>query len=293
MRLSAIRQSEIVRERTATYEPGVAYPADNYLGETLLQTAKLISADIGVRGVAVGTGGYDTHAAQRDGDYHEFLLQTVGDAVAAFYADLAAHGIADRVLTVVFSEFGRRPEENGDAGTDHGYGSVMFAVGDAHDLGVGGDTEAAVARHVERVTQRREEDLVVVVAADGDDVPPPSKEGREELLDVADGRPHLLGAAALAEEVAGREHHVDLVLVEVAGDLLEGPADVTRAVHPPERLVHVPVGGVEDLHAKSISGVRRQASGVRGQGSEAPALPRSVKPVATARGSVSSLTPDA
>jgi uncharacterized protein (DUF1501 family) len=139
VRLSAIRQSEIVRERTAAYEPGVTYPADNYLGETLLQTAKLIAADIGVRGVAVGTSGYDTHAGQRDGDYHEFLLQTVGDAVAAFYADLAAHGLAERVLTVVFSEFGRRPEENGDAGTDHGYGSVMFAVGDAVNGGVYGE----------------------------------------------------------------------------------------------------------------------------------------------------------
>lgn len=139
VRQAAIRQSEVVRDRTAGYEPAVTYPADNYLGETLLQTAKLIAADIGVRGVAVGTGGYDTHSAQRDGDYHEFLLQTVGDAVAAFYADLAAHGLSDRVLTVVFSEFGRRPEENGDAGTDHGYGSVMFAVGDAVRGGVYGE----------------------------------------------------------------------------------------------------------------------------------------------------------
>ena len=139
VRQSAIRQSDVVRERTAGYEPAVEYPADNYLGETLLQTAKLIAADIGVRGIAVGTDGYDTHADQRAGDYHEYLLGTVSDAVAAFYADLAAHGLSERVLVVVFSEFGRRPEENVDAGTDHGYGSVMFAVGDAVRGGVYGE----------------------------------------------------------------------------------------------------------------------------------------------------------
>jgi uncharacterized protein (DUF1501 family) len=67
VRLAAIRQSEIVREATQSYQPLVAYPEDNYLAETLLQTAKLITADLGVRGVAVGTDGYDTHAAQNDG----------------------------------------------------------------------------------------------------------------------------------------------------------------------------------------------------------------------------------
>lgn len=67
VRVAAIQQSDVVRERTANYEPGVAYPDNNYLGETLLQTAQLITADLGVRAIAVGTDGYDTHAAQRDG----------------------------------------------------------------------------------------------------------------------------------------------------------------------------------------------------------------------------------
>jgi uncharacterized protein (DUF1501 family) len=145
VRLAAIRQSEIVRDATQGYEPAVAYPEDNYLAETLLQTAKLITADLGVRGIAVGTDGYDTHAAQNDGagggelGYHDFLLNTVSEAVSAFYADLVAHGVADRVVLLTFSEFGRRPEENNDAGTDHGYGSVMFAVGNAVRGGVYGD----------------------------------------------------------------------------------------------------------------------------------------------------------
>jgi uncharacterized protein (DUF1501 family) len=145
VRLTAIEQSQIVRDATADYQPAVTYPDDNYLGDTLQQTAKLITADLGVRAIAVGTDGYDTHAAQNDGagngqlGYHDFLLNTVSEAVSAFYQDLAGHGVADRVVILTFSEFGRRPEENNDVGTDHGYGSVMFAVGNPVRGGVYGE----------------------------------------------------------------------------------------------------------------------------------------------------------
>lgn len=145
VRVAAIRQSEVVREATAGYEPAVEYPGDNYLAETLQQTAKLVTADLGVRAIAVGTDGYDTHASQNDGasetelGYHDYLLYNVSEAISAFYQDLAGHGLADRVVLLTFSEFGRRPEENNDRGTDHGYGSVMFAVGNSVNGGVYGD----------------------------------------------------------------------------------------------------------------------------------------------------------
>jgi uncharacterized protein (DUF1501 family) len=145
IRLASIQQSSVVREATAGYEPAVEYPQDNYLAETLQQTAKLITADLGVRGVAVGTDGYDTHAGQTDGGgdgelgYHDYLLNTWSEAVSAFYFDLAAHGQADRVVLLTMSEFGRRPEENNDLGTDHGYASVMFAVGNPVRGGVYGE----------------------------------------------------------------------------------------------------------------------------------------------------------
>ena len=47
--------------------------------------------------------------------------------LAAFHADLAAH--ADRLTVVALSEFGRRVQENGSLGTDHGHGSVMLLMG--------------------------------------------------------------------------------------------------------------------------------------------------------------------
>ena len=47
----------------------------------------------------------------------------------AFQRDLEARGLADRVLIQVWSEFGRRAEENGSDGTDHGAAGVGFLIG--------------------------------------------------------------------------------------------------------------------------------------------------------------------
>jgi uncharacterized protein (DUF1501 family) len=49
--------------------------------------------------------------------------------MSAFYADLAAHGSDSRVLTMTFSEFGRRVAENGSRGTDHGTAAPVFVIG--------------------------------------------------------------------------------------------------------------------------------------------------------------------
>ena len=145
LRNQVIHQSEIVRERTAGYEPSVEYPVDNYLADSLRESAMLIAAGIGVRALSVGFDGFDTHAGQNDGasetelGYHDYLLHSISEAITAFYRDLAAHGLAENVLLYVVSEFGRRPEENNDRGTDHGLGSVAFVVGDAVRGGVYGD----------------------------------------------------------------------------------------------------------------------------------------------------------
>ena len=62
-------------------------------------------------------GSYDTHAAQLAG--HAALLEELSGALKAFLDDLAAAKLADRILVLCFSEFGRRVQENG-SGTDHG-----------------------------------------------------------------------------------------------------------------------------------------------------------------------------
>ena len=72
-------------------------------------------------------GEFDTHDDQ-PADLAA-ALTSVSQSLAAFQADLEARGVADRVLTLVWSEFGRRPEANESAGTDHGAGGIAWVQG--------------------------------------------------------------------------------------------------------------------------------------------------------------------
>ncbi len=123
------RDAADLRRTLATPLPGgsVAYP-DNRLGDRLRDTARLLGAGLPIRAAAVDAhADFDTHAGQ-SGTFPE-QIDGCGRALAAFQADLEARGLAGRVLTLVWSEFGRRPEENGSGGTDHGAGGVAFVIG--------------------------------------------------------------------------------------------------------------------------------------------------------------------
>jgi uncharacterized protein (DUF1501 family) len=90
--------------------------------------AALIGANLPLRCIALAAPGeYDTHANQAK-DLADGLKLTA-DSLVAFQRDLEARGLADRVLTLVWSEFGRRAEENGNAGTDHGAAGSGFVIG--------------------------------------------------------------------------------------------------------------------------------------------------------------------
>jgi uncharacterized protein (DUF1501 family) len=89
--------------------------------------ARMINADFGTRVFYLSVSGFDTHSDQLR--QHEQLLQQVAGAVSNFFDQLKQGGHADRVLLMTFSEFGRRVQENGSRGTDHGAGSCLFVVG--------------------------------------------------------------------------------------------------------------------------------------------------------------------
>ena len=93
----------------------------------LATTAALIAMDLGTRVFLVSATGFDTHANQADD--HERLLGDLASGVAAFFDDLDRSGHADRVLLLTTSEFGRRAQQNGSGGTDHGHGGVHFVAG--------------------------------------------------------------------------------------------------------------------------------------------------------------------
>jgi uncharacterized protein (DUF1501 family) len=108
------------------YKTPVAYPGSE-LAQKLKQIAQLIDAGLQTRVYYVALDGFDTHSDQANA--HAGLLNQLSSGLAAFAEDLQAHGHLDRVVTLCFSEFGRRVEENASRGTDHGAAAPVFLVG--------------------------------------------------------------------------------------------------------------------------------------------------------------------
>ncbi len=108
------------------YSPTGTYGTDAF-GNGFKQIAQLIATSPATRVVYFSAGGFDTHARQADS--HQRLLKGFGDAVNTFQKEMEKIGKADKVLVLVFSEFGRRCYENASAGTDHGQGGPMLIIG--------------------------------------------------------------------------------------------------------------------------------------------------------------------
>jgi uncharacterized protein (DUF1501 family) len=111
----------------APWQTAVAYPSEDGFPRRLAVLAEMLSMGLPMKVVALdANGGYDTHDSQ-EGSLPEDLA-LFSQSLAAFQADLEARGLADRVLINVWSEFGRRPEENG-SGTDHGAAGLSMVIG--------------------------------------------------------------------------------------------------------------------------------------------------------------------
>ena len=123
---AALDGSIAVQEAHAAYTPAVTYP-DTNLAEDLLLLAEGIHFNEDLKVGHVAIGGFDTHANQLA--EHGALLLEFSEAVAAFWADIAAHGHQDEVVIMTWSEFGRRPDSNASGGTDHGSASPIFLFG--------------------------------------------------------------------------------------------------------------------------------------------------------------------
>jgi uncharacterized protein (DUF1501 family) len=114
----------------ATYAPanGAVYPTGSF-GNAMKSAAALVRAQVGVEAIAVDLGGWDTHDNQGPATGGmATLMANLANTLGAFYRDVIA-GNGPNVSVVVMSEFGRRLQENGSLGTDHGHGSVMMVIG--------------------------------------------------------------------------------------------------------------------------------------------------------------------
>lgn len=120
-----------------------AYPASgtNSLADQLKIVARLIAGGLKTKIYMVNLGGFDTHSDQvvagaLTTGRHGLLLSKLSEAVSAFMTDLQFLNVADRVVGMTFSEFGRRIISNGSLGTDHGIGAPMLLFGNAVQSGI-------------------------------------------------------------------------------------------------------------------------------------------------------------
>ncbi|MEM6326846.1 MAG: DUF1501 domain-containing protein [Bacteroidota bacterium] len=100
---------------------------DHDLGDQLALVARLIRGGLGARIYATAIDGFDTHINQAG--RHSELLTVIATSVDAFLSDLETDGLADRVVVMTFSEFGRTLAENGAEGTDHAAAAPQFLIG--------------------------------------------------------------------------------------------------------------------------------------------------------------------
>jgi len=115
---------------------GESATADPGLGGNLRLIARLIRTGMETPIFYTSLDGFDTHAEQPA--QHANLLRQVSQELKAFLDDLEKSGEADRVTVLVFSEFGRRLQENAGEGTDHGTAAPVFVLGKKVNLGLFG-----------------------------------------------------------------------------------------------------------------------------------------------------------
>lgn len=122
----SIQYANVIKTAADKASNLVTYPTTN-LAKQLAIVAELISGGLETPVYLTTIGGFDTHADQVVNQGK--LFKYVADAVAAFQADIEKAGVADKVTIMTFSEFGRRVNENGSLGTDHGTAAPLFVIG--------------------------------------------------------------------------------------------------------------------------------------------------------------------
>jgi uncharacterized protein (DUF1501 family) len=135
--LDALKGADILKTAPQKYASTVEYGRD-YFAQWLKNIAQVHLADFGTRVLytSLNPGTFDTHANQST--MLTKLWHEVTTAVHTFYHDLKEHDANQEVVILMFTEFGRRVQENG-SGTDHGSGGAAFVVGDAVKGGLYGE----------------------------------------------------------------------------------------------------------------------------------------------------------
>ncbi|MAR31907.1 MAG: hypothetical protein CL884_06865 [Dehalococcoidia bacterium] len=133
----ALKGADILAKAPEMYSSDLEYSA-SAVGQYMKNIAQTHLADFGTRVLYTTSpyNGFDTHANQAQA--HSALWTDVSANVDTFITDIRQADKSDNVTLFMFSEFGRRVTDNG-SGTDHGAGSVAFAIGDHVKGGVYGE----------------------------------------------------------------------------------------------------------------------------------------------------------
>ncbi|NOX57482.1 MAG: DUF1501 domain-containing protein [Planctomycetes bacterium] len=121
-----------IREKTEGFE------SSGELTGEFFRAAQLASAGLGTQVIKLSYGGFDTHGSQDQAMLD--LFPKLNDHFAQFVQDMKNMGMWERTCVCFYSEFGRRNEENGSPGTDHGHGGHMILVGPRVNGGLHGQT---------------------------------------------------------------------------------------------------------------------------------------------------------
>jgi uncharacterized protein (DUF1501 family) len=122
---AAMKMIQSLNRTPYTPSAGAQYGPGGELGRSLQQIARLIKSDAGVEAAFAEIGGWDHH--QNEPGQLNNVARQFASALAAFCADMGDR--MEDIVLVTMSEFGRTAQENGNNGTDHGHGDVMFVLG--------------------------------------------------------------------------------------------------------------------------------------------------------------------
>ena len=125
---TTFRYASVINEAYENSKAFDSYTNDNFDLQLNL-VSRFIKGGLGTKVYMVSLGGFDTHANQPE--RHEALMTRLTRAIQTFYKDLGDYGMAEKVLSMTFSEFGRRVAENGSSGTDHGSAAPIMLFGPA------------------------------------------------------------------------------------------------------------------------------------------------------------------
>jgi uncharacterized protein (DUF1501 family) len=154
----SVSSAQKVQAAIASYRSTVNYNPQNPLAAAMKMLAQIITTMPEANLLYVQMGGFDNHAYQIENangrlnkfaGTHAVLLRWFSEAVKAFYDDLVEHNMADDVLMMQWSEFGRRPGENASYGTDHGSVSPMFIIGNPVSGGLYGEQPSLAATELD------------------------------------------------------------------------------------------------------------------------------------------------